>query len=117
MANDIRFAALVILAHPAAVAPATDTVDRARRAFSALGFEVGGCVGDSFSIEGIDDAFHAVFGVRLHCRPDGAVTIGDGSRQSSQDGLPLAPLPATLRPLVSAVVFSDPPAFGPGTMP
>ncbi|MDP2008113.1 MAG: hypothetical protein Q8K45_20785 [Rubrivivax sp.] len=85
---------------------------RVQDALAALGFMVGPCVGNSFSIEAPADDFHTVFGVRLAQRSDGGVTV-DG-QPPAERGLPLQRLPASLRPLVTAVVFSEPPAFGPG---
>lgn len=93
------------------LAPAAPS-QRVQDAFSALGFAVGPFVGNSFSVAGSADDFHAVFGVRLAKRSDGGVMVDD--RPPAESGLPLQRLPASLRPLVSAVLFSEPPAFGPG---
>lgn len=94
------------------VVAAAASSQRVLDAFTALGFTVGPFVGNSFSIEAGADDFHAVFGVRLAARSDGGVTV-DG-RPPAAAGLPLQQLPASLQPLVSAVVVSEPPAFGPG---
>jgi hypothetical protein len=92
--------------------PAEDGAARAQRAFVGLGFETGYWLGNSFAITGKAADFRSTFGVALALRPDGGVNV-DGARQAP-NGLPLQGLPQSLRPLVQAVVFSEPPAFGPG---
>lgn len=103
------FSAQVALT-PSACQTAGQT-ERAQRAFLAHGFDVGNCVGNSFSITGTAQDFRAVFGVALTQRTDGGVAANGGP---CPDGLPLQQLPESLRALVLAVVFSEPPAFGPG---
>jgi hypothetical protein len=123
-----RFAAQAVLADApddardatagrlAAAPPSASVALRAVREFEALGFKVGPAVGHSFSIEGSTDLFRSTFGLALAYAPDGSV------RQHSPQGepvgaLPLAALPASLRGQLKLVLFSAPPAFGPGTVP
>lgn len=105
------FSAQVLLAHSAAAGRAPEATERVRNAFLALGFEVGPCVGDSFAIAGRAQDFRAIFGVKLASARGGVAVDG---RPPAEAGLPLHRLSASLQPLVSAVVFSEPPAFGPG---
>lgn len=105
---DTRFAAQVVLdADPEGVA-------RARRAFEALGFHTGEYVGDSFSIEAGGECFRHAFGVALAQRADGAMHV-HGAPDDVLQALPLQALPASLRRQLRHVVFSLPPAFGPGS--
>ena len=105
MPDHTSYSAQVVLAPSAASR-------RVQDAFTALGFTVGPCVGNSFSIAAGGEDFRAIFGVGLATRSDGGVAV-DG-RRAAESGLPLQRLPASLQPLVAAVVFSEPPAFGPG---
>ena len=114
MTETSRFAAQVLLGSRGDTPQAAD---RAMRAFAALGFDLGPCVGNSFSIEAPAEQFRAVFGATLQHRPDGGVAVRDAQRRAQDGGLPVGALPASLQTLVSAVVFTEPPAFGPGTMP
>ena len=101
--------------------PDAELARRVVNAFSALGFTPGPVVGNSFSIEAEPHVFRQVFGVSPQLGSDGRVR--DQAAQSARaqaaplSGLPVDMLPPTLRALVQAVVFSEPPAFGPGTMP
>ncbi len=103
-----HFAAQVLLQ------PAADAA-RAQRAFTALGFSLGALVGGSFAIEGDAALFNSVFGVEPHQRADGGVVLRSSKSPVTGGQLPLGALPATLQPLVSAVLFTEPPAFGPGS--
>lgn len=114
MTGTARYAAQVLLSDAGAAAGAAE---RAMRAFSALGFDVGPCVGASFSIEAQAARFRTVFAATLQSRPDGGVTVRDARGRALDAGLPVGALAASLQPLVAAVVFTEPPAFGPGTMP
>jgi hypothetical protein len=73
--------------------------------FRASGFDIGPLVGISFSIAAPVRRFEEFFQVR-------------GERQGPQpfptDELPLSSLNPTLREHVDAVLFTQPPAFGPG---
>lgn len=104
------FSAQMVLQLPAHDAGAV--VERAQRALAGLGFEIGYLVDNNFSITGTATDFWDVFGVQLAQRPDGGVNV-NGSK-CPENGLPLKGLPDSLRPLVQAVLFSEPPAFGPG---
>ena len=106
------FSAQVVLQPSAAAAHAPAHIQRVQQAFSALGFKAGPFVGNSFAIEADADVFRATFGAALARRADGGVAV-DGSTPAAQ-GLLLRKLSASLQPLVAAVVFSEPPAFGPG---
>jgi hypothetical protein len=110
MSDGQRFSAQTVLKLPAH--DAGSTIERAQRALAGLGFEIGYLVGNSFSITGTAADFRDAFGVALAQRPDGGVTV-DGAK-CPQSGLPLQGLPDSLRPLVQAALFSEPPAFGPG---
>ena len=96
--------------------PSTESADRALRAFRALGFKTGPCVGNSFSIEGSKALFKTHFDVRLKPRADGGMGF-EGPVGKASGSLPLAALPASLRQQLQAVLFTEPPAFGPGVMP
>ncbi len=96
--------------------PSAESADRALRAFTALGFKTGPCVGNSFSIEGSKALFKSHFDVRLKPRADGGMDF-EGQAGTASGSLPLAALPATLRAQLQAVLFTEPPAFGPGVMP
>jgi len=96
--------------------PSAESVDRALRAFGALGFKTGPCVGNSFSIEGSKALFKTHFDVRLKPRADGGMDL-EGPAGTASASLPLHALPATLTQQVQAVLFTEPPAFGPGVMP
>jgi hypothetical protein len=104
------FSAQVALKLPASNAGAS--IERAQRAFAGMGFEIGHLVGNSFAITATAPDFRHAFGVALAQRPNGGVNVDGGP--CPQDGLPLQGLPDSLRALVQAVLFSEPPAFGPG---
>ena len=90
-------------------------------AFRALGFTPGPVVGNSFSIEAAPHVFRRVFGVSPQLDSDGRVRdkAAKSARAAAKplSGLSVDRLPPTLRALVKAVVFSEPPAFAPGTIP
>lgn len=128
-----RIAAQVVIATPgvnahtvtsrnvASTLPDATLADRVVTAFQALGFTCGEVVGGSFSIEAAPSVFQQVFGVSPQPGPDGRMHERPrrGLRAAAKplSELPIDKLPQPLRPLVKAVVFSEPPAFGPGTMP
>jgi hypothetical protein len=71
-------------------------------AFAAQGFQVGPCIGISFSITAEKETFERAFGV---------------DPQSTQFGgleLPLDHVGADVVPFIDAVTLTEPPAFGPG---
>jgi hypothetical protein len=90
---------------------AAQSAARAQSAFQAMGFAVGPCVGTSFSIEASPEVFKQVFDATLAQRTDGVMLV-DG-QPAPAHGLSLQHLPASCRSLISAVLFSEPPAFGP----
>ncbi len=102
-----------VAAHIDELRPPKAMADTARRAFAGLGFQVTDVVGNSFSIEAPIDHFNEMFNVELQVGSDGAVTVLKGKTARSLE-LPLATLPKEVRPLIRAVTFSEPPAFGPG---
>lgn len=101
--------------------PDAKLAERVVTAFRALGFACGEVVGDSFSIEAAPSVFQHVFGVSPQLDTDGRVheAARKGARAAAKplSELPADKLPETLRPLVKGVFFSEPPVFGPGTMP
>ena len=108
--KDRIMAAQVVLAqHP-------DSAERAQRAFEVIGFRTGPVVGGSFSIEGTPALFHKIFGRKLVTRHDGAVCEA-GRLDAPVNQLTLEQLPRSLRDVVDGVIFSAPPAFGPGALP
>ncbi len=128
MSDPTLCAALVILAgaptDPAAAVasniealrPQPDRVERARMAFEAVGVRALPGAGHAFSIEAPTGTFEATFHVRLAARDDGGMRVlAPGG--TVLPSLPLDPLPASLRAQLQAVLFSEPPAFGPGHMP
>lgn len=133
MPRTLKIAAQVVIATPGVDAhavtsqnvrslmPDTKLAERVMTAFRALGFACGEVVGDSFSIEAAPSVFEQVFGVSPQVDPDGRVRErakkGVSTAAKPLSDLPADKLPETLRPLVKAVIFSEPPAFGPGTMP
>jgi hypothetical protein len=112
MPETTPFSAQVLLAHSAATGRTPQATERVRNAFVALDFEVGPCVGDSFAITGPAQQFRTIFGVKLSTARGGGVVVDE--RPAEEAGLPLHRLSLSLQPEVSAVVFSEPPAFGPG---
>ena len=109
MPDNIPFSAQVVLNGSAC--NTAGQPERAQRAFLAHGFATGPYVGNSFSITAPAAEFQALFCVALAARADGGVAVNGAP---CRDGLPLQHLPDSLRALLSAVVFSEPPAFGPG---
>ena len=105
--------------------PDAKVAARVVTAFRALGFTCGEVVGGSFSIEAAPGVFQQTFGISPQLDPDGRVRerakkpVKKGVRAAgrSLSDLPADKLPETLRPLVKRVIFSEPPAFGPGTVP
>lgn len=116
LAGAPREAAAAVASNVDALRPAAEAVERAQRAFEALGFHVSPCVGYSFSIEADARDFEQTFHVKLAARPDGGMHIAS-SRGATLPELPLDALPASLQRQLDAVVFSEPPDFGPGRLP
>ena len=94
--------------------PSPETVRQARAAFAAQGFQVGGVVGNSFSITAPVVTFERLFKMTLRSRAGGGVeAVNPGSVGSY--GLPRSVLPEDLAQHVEAVTFTPPPDFGPGS--
>lgn len=105
-----------IAANVAATRASSEQIERATRAFEALGFRIGPFVGHGFSIEGSADSFRATFGVALDYAPDGSVRDKRG-KGAPLGSLPKGKLPASLQSQIQSVLFTEPPAFGPGKPP
>jgi hypothetical protein len=105
-----------IAANIGALLPPRERSERVKLAFGALGFRTGPVVGNSFSIEGDRGLFERTFHTRLSRDERGSVSI-EHAAPSEPTSLPLDRLPKELREALAAVLFSQPPAFGPGHMP
>jgi hypothetical protein len=92
--------------------PSAETVAIATSAFSALGFEVGPFVGNSFSITAPQEHFEQVFKVRLQRQKSGGLQIVGGHGRGQLE-LSLGSLPQQLQGRVVAVTLTPPPEFGP----
>ena len=96
----------------AASLPDPVAVAHAQEWFRSVGFDVSDPGAVDFSITGSLALFERVFGTTLAVQGDGQVldaTVAGGGRE-----LPLAGVPDTVRSLLEAVAFTEPPAFGPG---
>lgn len=85
----------------AAMLPAPEHVARVRAYFAARGFEVDELQGLSLTLTGPRSAYAETFGAE-------ATVSGTGE-------LPLDRLPREMAELIDAVVFPDPPDFGPAS--
>lgn len=87
--------------------PSPVSVANVSAKFHDDGFEVGNCVGNSFSITGEAKLFEASF--------DTSLKEVNGCLQFADDGLQLAieKIPDAVRSAVVAILFSEPPDFGP----
>ena len=114
MPRTLKIAAQVVIAELGSAA-------RVVTAFRALGFTCGEVVGNSFSIEAAPSVFQQVFGVSPEQDSAGRMRErtkkGKSAAARPLSELPADKLPETLRPLVKGVIFSEPPAFGPGHVP
>lgn len=94
--------------------PAPETAARAAESFERLGFTVGPVVGSSFSISAprklFEDVFKTDIAAALRRRAKAKPT-----RRAASNELPLDRLPTQLAALVTAVTFTPPPDFGPGS--
>jgi hypothetical protein len=81
----------------AGFAPDPEGAKAAREAFSRAGFEVGGLVGNSFSITAREETFRKFFG-------KGRPAAGRSTKSTGKGGS---------LPLIASVVFPEPPDFGP----
>jgi hypothetical protein len=118
-------AAQVVVGDPIAVAdavaakvaqylPSAELLRTAREGFVRLGFIVGPTVGNGFSLSGAIDAFDKTFSVRLEVSATGVVQDLTGAPVTELSTATLAP---EMRRAVRQVLFSAPPAFGPGSWP
>ena len=89
--------------------PSAETVARVAGKLDDLGFTIGGCVGNSFSITGPARLFESSFHTRLR-ETGGGVQFADGGWELAAEKIP-----AALQAQVAAVTFTPPPDFGPGT--
>lgn len=105
------FSAQVVLAP---LAP-SGAVDELRRSLLAMGIEVGPTIGGNFSVTATRPKMEALFGVDIAVGPNGAYEVvlpgGQGLRSDSE--IPLDNLSDEWRRVVSAVVFTRRPDFGP----
>lgn len=92
--------------------PAPAAAAEAQRFFSEAGFEVGGVVGNSFSITAPPRLFEKMFGVKIRLEENASVKALSADGVESYE-LPVAALPEELRRDVAAVTFTPPPDFGP----
>ncbi len=90
--------------------PSPAAISKATRELRAKGFEVGPCVGNSFSITGPTSLFESVFKHSIQVK-EHQVTFTDSGYE-----LPKEKIPALLRQEVSHITFTAPPDFGPGNM-
>jgi hypothetical protein len=89
--------------------PSAETLARVSGELGGLGFELGACVGNSFSIAGPVRLFESCFRTKLlHSR--GGVRFADGGEKLSANKIP-----AGLRAQLVAITFTPPPDFGPGS--
>lgn len=89
--------------------PSAETVVRVSGELGDLGFELGACVGNSFSIAGPVRLFESCFRTKLH-ENRGGVRFADGGEELAANRIP-----AGLRAQIVAITFTPPPDFGPGT--
>ncbi|MDF0675828.1 MAG: hypothetical protein P0120_16065 [Nitrospira sp.] len=90
-------------------APSAETIVRVSGELRSMGFDVGGCVGNSMSITGPVRLFESCFHIKLQ--------EAGGEVQFEGEGYELAAekIPSALRSQIAAVTFTPPPDFGPGT--
>lgn len=88
--------------------PAVETIEIVSGAFRGMGFEIGECVGNSFSITGAVRLFESCFRTKLR-EMGRRVQFGDHGYE-----LPPEKIPHELRVRVVTITFTPPPDFGPG---
>jgi hypothetical protein len=89
-------------------APSAESIVRVSGALRGMGFEVGECVGNSFSITGVVRLFESCFHTKLREARGGVQFADDG------DELAAEKIPFALRTQIAAITFTPPPDFGPG---
>jgi len=89
--------------------PSSEAVRRVSDELLKMGFTVGECIGNSFSITGPVRLFESRFKTRLR-------VPGKGGPRFAEDGYELAPkkIPLGLQGQIAAITFTSPPDFGPG---
>src|SRR5215204_205145 len=95
--------------------PSPELVEKARRAFTELGFDVSKPAGIGFSISAPATVFKKVFKIRTISDERGGIKAAAATRAEGTYELPLKALPKEVAQYVSAVTFSPPPDFGPGS--
>lgn len=93
--------------------PSPELVEKARRAFTELGFEVSKPAGIGFSITAPSSVFKKVFNIKTTSDKRGGIKAVAEKGTEGDYELPLKALPKELAQYVSAVTFSPPPDFGP----
>lgn len=94
--------------------PSSEVVEKARRAFTELGFEVSAAAGLGFSITAPASLFKKVFKIKTISDERGGVKAASAAAAEGDYELPLKALPKELAKDVAAATFSRPPDFGPG---
>ncbi len=94
--------------------PSSEVVEKARRAFTELGFEVSAPAGLGFSITAPASLFKKVFKIKTTSDKRGGIKAVAAKGAEGSYELPLKALPKELAQQVSVVTFSPPPDFGPG---
>ena len=88
--------------------PSAETILRVSGALRGMGFEIGECVGNNFSITGAVRLFESCFRTKLREAGGRVQFAGDG------DALAAEKIPSALRAQIAAITFTPPPDFGPG---
>jgi hypothetical protein len=109
--QDTEVTAATLADHAPDPAAAQHVVDH----LHGLGFEVGELVGISFSVTARRSRFEEVFGTPLTVGEETSGTITNVTTIHGELELPLERLPADVRRDVTAVTFTAPPDFGPGS--
>ena len=89
-------------------APSVESIERVSVAFEVAGFDVGVCVGNSFSITGTVLLFESCFGTGLR-KTSGGVQFAHGGVELFAENVP-----SELQADIDTVTFTPPPDFGPG---
>jgi|SRR5215213_826777 len=93
--------------------PSREVVEKTRRGFAELGFEVSEPAGIGFSITAPASVFRKVFKIKIIPDDRGGIKVAGKGHEASYE-LPKASLPKELAEDLVAVSFSPPPDFGPG---
>jgi hypothetical protein len=88
--------------------PSEQIIAHASAAMRSMGFEVGECIANSFSITGTVTLFESSFATKLREIGHSVQFVGDGNELAAEK------IPAALRAHVAAITFTPPPDFGPG---